>query len=368
MIDLALGLRAHDLRCAVVYLSHHNGVDSKLAAANIPFTCCGLRHGWDPRGPAKLVTALRRFRTRVIHDHVSAPWVRALLPRHRSRAVLASEHGHVLNPSLERKRLRLSIMRRAAARTDFFIAPSSAVAEGVAGVLRFPRARIRVVPHGVALFSGEHQQNGIREEFRNELGLASDALIVVYAGRLWPGKGLLDLWEAFRACIERHPRAILLLAGEGEMGAELIRRRAEVPWGAAIQLLGYRDDLPRILAAADLFVLPSHREALGIVLLEAMTAGLPVVATRTGGIPEVVEDGRTGILVPPENPERLAEALLTLLGDASMRQRFGAAGRERLEQHFTLEHCLDGTVAVYREAGIAPLKLDNPVCTERGNC
>jgi glycosyltransferase involved in cell wall biosynthesis len=112
---------------------------------------------------------------------------------------------------------------------------------------------------------------------------------------------------------------------------------------------GHRTDVPEILQALDIFVLPSNWEGLPNAVLEAMAAGLPVVATRVGGVPEVVVEGQTGILVPPRDPNALADALLTLLRDPNLRRRMGQAGRQRVQEYFSVDQMVSKTETLYEQ-------------------
>lgn len=160
------------------------------------------------------------------------------------------------------------------------------------------------------------------------------APLLLFAGRLDWNKGLLELLEAFAILLQRHPSATLVLVGPDAGAAPALRRRARV-LGVEHRVgwLGPQDQpvLLSAYAAASLFVLPSSYESFGRVLIEAMAAGLPVVATRVGGIPEVVEEGRTGLLVPFGDVAQLSQALALLLEDAALRKRFSVEGRRRAE-------------------------------------
>lgn len=119
---------------------------------------------------------------------------------------------------------------------------------------------------------------------------------------------------------------------------------------ASVRLVGERDDVPELLSSSSVFVLSSSSEALPVSVLEAMAAGLPVVATRVGGVPELVVDGETGFLVPPSDAAALAAALQRLLDDPELRARLGAAGRARAEEHFALDSFVEGHLDLYRRA------------------
>lgn len=373
VLDLAHGLPEHGFRCGVVYLATDDGLAETLRPAAIPCHICGLRRAWDPRGPARVQGALERLGPRIVHDHVSAPWVRAFLPT-RDWKVIASEHGHVLSPALAARPLHTFIERLSARRTHHFIAPSEAVAAGVVAVLGVPRERITVVYHGIGAstapppafsdgeFSGTAQRSPSWVEARAALGIPADRIVIAYAGRLVAEKGVFDLWDAFARVVAEEPRAHLLVFGEGPASEQLARLRGAASFAGSTQFCGHRPDLGRLLPGADIFVLPSRREALGIAMLEAMAHELPVVATRAGGIPEVVVDGETGLLTPVGDPQALAHALLTLARDPERGRALGRAGRERQRDRFTLARCLVQTADVYRRL----LNLDG--ATHRGDC
>jgi glycosyltransferase involved in cell wall biosynthesis len=175
---------------------------------------------------------------------------------------------------------------------------------------------------------------GWREAVRDEMGVPRGALLVGAVGELSRAKGQDVLVEAF----SRVPGAPwLLLVGDGpdRRRLEALARRLRV--SDRVVFAGYRADVPRVLAAMDVFASASHEESLGMSVLEAMAAGLPVVATRVGGLAECVSHGETGLLVPPRSVTKLASAVDFLAADAERRARTGAAGRVRAERLFSAE-------------------------------
>jgi len=177
---------------------------------------------------------------------------------------------------------------------------------------------------------------------RREQGLEK-ATVLTFVGRLAPPKDLLTLLEA----VKKLPESVLLVIGDGELRPQVERSIRELGLVDRVRLLGQRSDIPQILAASDIFVLSSRWEGLPYTIIEAMMAGLPVVATRVGGVPELVEDGVTGFLVPPRDPDALAEALQKLIADPELRRRMGRAGREKALKEFTLDRMLRETERVY---------------------
>jgi glycosyltransferase involved in cell wall biosynthesis len=145
------------------------------------------------------------------------------------------------------------------------------------------------------------------------------------------------------------PDACLVIVGEGELASALQARAAALGLGAAVVFAGFRRDLDALLPAFDVFCLSSHMEGLGTSLLDAMCYGRPVVATAAGGIPEALEDGVTGRVVPPRSPVALGQALVEVLRDQGRREAMGAAGRRRFLERFTADRMVEDTLGVYAE-------------------
>jgi glycosyltransferase involved in cell wall biosynthesis len=178
-----------------------------------------------------------------------------------------------------------------------------------------------------------------RLALRGELGWPHDAAVLLFVGYLLPAKGVFELVESFNRIAEKHPRALLVLVGEGPAWDELKARIADSPHGDRIRLAGHvhRDRVTDFYRAADVAVLPSHHEGMPNVVLEGMACGLPILGSDVGGIPEAVPDERFGLVVPPQDPERLAEAMDRLLADTALRTSMGRACRERAVKCFDIE-------------------------------
>ncbi|CCN21003.1 glycosyltransferase family 4 protein [Bordetella bronchiseptica] len=185
---------------------------------------------------------------------------------------------------------------------------------------------------------------------RAELGIAAAAQVIGCVAVMRADKGLDDLLDAFVALAGRHAAVHLVLVGEpGGIGALLRERAQRLGLGARVHLTGHRDDIPNVLAAFDVFALPTRSEALGLAMVEAAAAGLPVVAGNVGGVPEVVRHGATGLLVPPSDPAALAQALERLLVDPALRRAMGRAGSRmvRDERDFSPERQAARVEAAY---------------------
>ncbi len=188
-----------------------------------------------------------------------------------------------------------------------------------------------------------------RAWFEETFGLSPEHRVMAVVAQLIPRKGHRVLLEALPKLIERHPGLRVLVFGRGPLEQELAQTIRERGLQGRVILAGFRGDLSRIFPCLDLLVHPALMEGLGIALLQAASSGLPIVACRAGGMPEAVEDGVTGRLVPPGDAAALASALEPLLADEALRRRMGEAGREKMRREFSVERMVEGNLAVYRE-------------------
>jgi glycosyltransferase involved in cell wall biosynthesis len=209
-----------------------------------------------------------------------------------------------------------------------------------------PAGKLTSVPSAVD--TELYRPGGDRDWLDAELGLPAGCPVAAMAAQFIPRKGHDTLLAALPAVLARHPALRVLLFGRGplrdQVGAE-VRRRG---WSDRVLLPGFRDDLARVLPALDLLVHPARMEGLGVVLLQAAACGLPLVAARAGGIPEICVDGETGWLVEPDDPTALAAALNAALVDPAEARRRGLAGRRRVERSFSIPAMVEGNRGVYR--------------------
>jgi glycosyltransferase involved in cell wall biosynthesis len=230
------------------------------------------------------------------------------------------------------------------ARVERVVAVSRAIADVLAagGV---DEGRVRVVYEGVP---DRPAQPGGRELLAS-LGVPKDAPVIGNVAALTDHKDHATLIEAMAVLPESARAARLVIFGEGELRAALEARTRSRGVAERVIFAGFRGDLDRLFPAFDVFCLSSHHEGLGTSLLDAMNFGVPVVATRAGGIPEAVEDGVTGRLVPPQAPGALADELAEVLADREQARQLGRAGRLRYEGHFSTARMVRATLGVYEE-------------------
>jgi len=223
-----------------------------------------------------------------------------------------------------------------------------AISEGVKDVLvkgGISPAVIEVIPSGIDFSPFDEVKS--KDFLRREFGFGPDDYLVGIVAALEDHKGHRYLIEAARILKQRTPAIKFVIVGKGSLDMELDRQAHDLNVDDLVFFLGFRDDVPRLLASLDLFVLSSHLEGLGSSIMDAMASRLPVVATQVGGIPEVVVNLETGLLVPPRSPEALAEAIFRLYKDKGLARQMGDRGYEIVHEKFSAEAMARRIIEVY---------------------
>ncbi len=304
-----------------------------------------LPHPRDPAFADTIVAFLQGYPHDVFHVHAGTGRENFDGARAARRAGVPTVVQTLHLPWLLRSRGKRRPFFRSLHEVDRLIAVSHAQAVTYSRI-GVPPGRITTVPNGV----GARSPGPGRRAARELLGLDSKQPVVITVGRLTVMKGQRHLVDAMPGLVARFPDLVVLVVGQGHLHAHLTEQAGALGVGDALRLLGHRQDARSLLDAADVFVLPSRHEGMPLVALEAMEAGLPVVATRVIGSEEVVADGETGLLVPPEDPAALRTALAALLADPVLRARMGRAGRRRYRAQFTRQRMAAQTLTVYEQA------------------
>jgi len=327
----------------VLLAAHASGELLRRAAGivdTLPLTVRGeldLAAGWQ------LARLLRDHRPDVIHAHdphgVAVAALACRLSAVPERPVLVASRRvdfHIRGNALSRLKYR---------QVDLFLAASDAI--------RRMLLEDGIPPDAVVTVHEGIDVARIQEVRPASVHAAFNLLpgrVVGNVGALVPHKGQKYLVDAAPIVLRRVPDARFLILGQGELRPVLERQVAELRLGDHVVLAGFRSDVLALLKAFDVFVMSSVTEGLGTSLLDAMAAGRAIVATSAGGIPEVVEDGRTGLLVPPRDSAALADAIVRLLVDDDLRARMGRAGEARVGEQFNVDRMVDGTLASYQLA------------------
>ncbi len=302
-----------------------------------------LRLPYALGGVGEFITLMRRLKPSLLHLNLPGPFdsqfslVAPLARLAGVRCIVSTEHLPMVPTFTKAK-----ILKRFGTRwIDRVITVSEDNRGHLSRIHGVPPGKIRVVHIGIP--EPERDAEG---DIRGELNLTRDAILLVIAGKLEERKGHDTLFDAL---VRLPARVHLLIVGEGELRPLLERAVAELGIGGRIHFLGRRNDVAAILRCADIMVHPSRMDATPYVIVEALAAGLPVVASNVYGIPELIEDGVSGILVPPEDGSALARAVASLVDDSGRRRRIGEAARSRFEARFTIQTHVRKTVSVYDE-------------------
>jgi glycosyltransferase involved in cell wall biosynthesis len=338
--QLCVELRSRGHRVVAVGPEHGEGwLSARLHAAGIERRAFDLRRSLDPAALRALVRMLEAARAEAVHSHeftmavygcAAARWLR--LPH------VITMHG---DQGVTRAWRRRAALRWAFRHSRAALAVSEHTRRAMEQRLGLRPGAMGVVYNGIPVPSGR------RESVRRELRLADDELLVLAVGSLRPNKGHRVLLEAL-AGLPPAGRWRLAIAGQGEEAEPLAREARRLRVEERLHLLGQRDDVADVHAAADVFAMPSYSEGLPLALLEAMFAGSAIVASGVGGIPEAVTDGVEALLTLPGDPEALRGALARVLSDAPLRRQLGDAAKRRALAEFRIERMADRYEALYR--------------------
>ena len=347
---IASGLAERSIRTMVVCLAEAGPLAGRLDGTGVGLVVIGSKKGYDFGAIRRLTKTLRRFRPDVIncHDRSSLPYVVLANLFARRRPVVYSAHGLLYNADQEPRRRHRMAMRGVRMAT----AVSQPAADRHGEYLAW-RKPFSIIPNGVPDIPRNQRH---RAAIRRELGIGDETVALLAVGNARPEKGFEDLLDAAATLTARSagPAQNIRVLVVGKMPdtpycRDLLAQRQRLGLEDTVEFLGYRDDTARLYPAADCFVLSSRSEGLPMVLLEAMTAGLGVVATRVGGVPKAVGD-EAGILVDAAAPDELAAAILTVASDADLRARLGAAARRRALENYSDDAMVERYIEVYKAA------------------
>ncbi len=327
-----------------------SAIEERLRAEGFAPETADLWGKVHPRQAWRLSRLIARRGVELVHCDWSRDLftlVPALLPHRRVPLVL---HKHV--GVLAAK--RLWVHHGLYARVDRVVAISDVIHRNVVAMHPIDPRKVVTIHNGVdpARFRPDPSA---RARLRAELGYSDDDVVVGIVGRVTPSKGHREFLEMAALLAPAHPRARFLVVGEATRGEESEGRAildgiAAAGLGGVVKVTGFRGDVPRLLTAMDVFAFPSHNEAFGLALVEAMAAGLPTVSSDCDGVPDIVVEGVTGLMVPAKDGAALAAATARLLGDAGLRAALGRAGRERVLERFTAGRFTVSLEEVYEEA------------------
>lgn len=334
-----------------------SGIHQDALAVGLPVVPISFRNELDPTILFKIISFLREFRPDIVHLHSRRGadfWGGIAARICKINAVVLSRRVDYPIRSRLISRLKYGYL------CDKIITVSNAIKDVlIAGGVE--PSKIVCVHSTIDAFAYELKREST---LRKELGIPQDALVIGIVAQLIERKGHKYLFDAFPAVLKECPNAILLVLGKGVLLPKLKQYAQNLGIADKVIFAGFRKDIPCILCELDLLVHPALMEGLGVAILQAMAAGLPVIATPVGGIPEVVQDGVSGLLIPPKDSVALGQAILKVLPYPNVRRRMGEEGKRIVREKFSVDRMIDGTLKVYEEVLTSkgfPIRLSNEV-------
>jgi glycosyltransferase involved in cell wall biosynthesis len=334
---------------SMLYYARARGVEPIVVPEMVGQAAFGPR---DVAALRALVPLIRSFRPHIVHTHTAKAGFLGRIAARVARVpvVIHTYHGHVLSGYYGRG-MNIALRRMEQALgwvSDCLVAVSDRVRDDLVayGVAR--RERIRVILLGLDL-APFFEAEAHRGAFRREVGLSPSDLVVGIVGRIFPIKNHRLFLDAASRVAGREPAARFVIVGDGQLRAETEAHARALGLESRVLFTGWREDLPRICADLDLLAVSSINEGTPVSAIEAMAASRPVVATRVGGLVDLLDDGVTGRLVTPGDPDALSAAILDLLGDPARRARMGAEARQVAHERYRAERLVRDVAALYEE-------------------
>ncbi len=350
LLTLLVGLRAKEIDARVILLVEADkpmaDYIQMLGMRGIPVKTIVIQRDADVMLLKRLRDAIKADQPDIIHTHLIHADVFGI-PAARTAGVpviITSRH----NDDAFRYRLAVQLPNRVLWRiVSAGIAISDAIKRFSIEVEGAPANRMHRIYYGLDTTVKPLDRKTAETALRQELKLNDQAVLIGMVCRLVEQKGVAYGLQAFRQIAAEFPDSHLVIAGEGPLKAELESHAAQAGLSKRVHFLGWRQDIPALMAALDVLLVPSLWEGFGLVMLEAMAQQTPIIGSAVSAIPEVVIHGETGLLVPRRDPDAIMEALQVLLSDKPLRQHMGLVGRDRLETQFSAARMVEETLALY---------------------
>ncbi|MBA4311136.1 MAG: hypothetical protein C0417_00750 [Chlorobiaceae bacterium] len=321
----------------IYFAAHPEGrIFSELNLLGIKTISVRLLRNFDPFSSMKLRSVIRKNDIDVLHVHMSRDLVHAYF----ASSMMKKRPIIILQKQVSSKVSKKDLFHRLIySRVDKIFVLSNFLCENILNTCPVDEKKIIVIPGGINtdLYSVDQSET---IKLRAELGIPQNSLVIGAIARIDRAKGFTELVTAFAGLPESMGETRLVIVGEPTFGeenysSELHELVRSLGLTDLVIFAGFRSDIPRLFSMFDIFALPSYEEAFGYVYIEAMAAGLPVIATNSGGAPDIISDGETGFLIPPKNVESLRDVLIKLLSDHQLRKSFGARGKKKVDDNFS---------------------------------
>ncbi|MBL8817476.1 MAG: glycosyltransferase [Planctomyces sp.] len=354
LLDQMVRRMSDEFRFVVAVLDEVGEIGERLRRDGVTVHHLHREPGIDRNCAQRLKAFADQQQVSILHAHQYTPFFQAMLSRGLvgRRPVVFTEHGRHVPDLPSRKRMivnRLLLRKR-----DRLIGVGEAVADALIKNEGLPAQRVEVIYNGVDLNRYQHTDASARELIRAEFGFNSTDFVAVQVARLHDLKDHETAIRAMKVVCEEVPHARLLIVGDGDCRSRIEQLIEENQLEFNVVMAGARNDVPDLLAASDLFLMTSISEGIPLTLIEAMAAGLPVVSTAVGGIPEMIESGVSGYLHEARDVGGIAASVISLTRDLEQRHRISVNGRKTALEKFSLETMLLQYRQVYRDvAGVA---------------
>jgi glycosyltransferase involved in cell wall biosynthesis len=336
---------------SMAYVAEEHGV----AVTLLPHLHRDISPVRDVLATFRLARIIREQRPHILHTHTAKAGgigrlAAVLAGRARPPIVVHTFHGHVLRGYFGRSGTAIfrSLERLLARMTDTLVAVGPEVRDDLVELKVAPASKFTVIRLGIELDARVASSAATRADTRRLMGIADDRFVVGWIGRMTGVKRAGDVLRAFRILRDNGIDAVLCMVGDGPDRDSVEHLASELGIVRHCLFPGYQEEIGPFFAAFDAFVLASGNEGTPVTAIESLASGCPVVATRVGGVPDVVQDGVDGFLVEPADLEALADRLARLAGDLELRAQMGAAGRERVLPRYSVERLIDDVDDLYR--------------------
>lgn len=345
VVDLALGFRHKGHYVGVCCLSSKGALSKELVRSDVPVFSLEKRPGIDLRIPMQLSKKMRQHQFDVVHTHNEAGLIYgttaaifARIPR-----IIYTEHGKGLGYH-DRKLFRI-VERYLIKKTNKVVAVSEDLRAKMINWHRLERNRFFVIPNGIDV--DEFKEKNFRKKKRDEVGLKDDDFVIGIVASLLPIKNHCFFLTVFKKLLMEFPKLKLVLIGDGPLRGYLEDRVLKMEVSKKVIILGARLDVPALLSALDMYVLPSLSEGISISILEAMAAGIPIVASDVGGNSQIIKDAHSGFLVPVGNEEAWIKTLRELLNHPRLRKTISHIAQQTVENRFSLACAINQYESIY---------------------
>jgi glycosyltransferase involved in cell wall biosynthesis len=341
-IDLSLELNKRGHQAEILCLQQGGDLKAVAEQNHLRVTALDKKQGTDFNLIGKMAGFVKKNRFDIVHTHNMGPLIYGTI------ACRLASNTHLINTRHGRETKTANPIIWAL--NQKIVAISSDAAEQMLKCNKINKDKVSIIPNGTDLKTFDIKVSDEEKlSIKKSLGLNHDTLILGNIGRLAKEKDQGSLIKAVKKMVSKKNKIELIMVGDGPLKKELMELAKELNVLESVKFLGYRNDIAKLLSIIDVFVLSSFTEGISLTLLEAMAAGKPIVATKVGGNPEVVDDGVTGILVPCGFPERIESAVMRFYANRSLIAQFGEAGRKRAYEFFSLENMTNQYEKLYNE-------------------